>query len=131
MTNAAPTRKTTKVGLVVAKKMAKTVTVKVERQVRHPLYKKIIRRRRTFLAHDERDACKVGDKVRIVETRPISKRKRWRVVGILGADATLTASEIGETVIGEAPAAAPAAIEPQAETQAEPQAEPPAEESKP
>jgi small subunit ribosomal protein S17 len=118
MTNAAPTRKTTKVGLVVAKKMAKTVTVQVERQVRHPLYKKIVRRRRTFLAHDERDACKVGDKVRIVETRPISKRKRWRVVGILGADATLTASEIGEIVIGEAPAAepvAPAAVEPPAE----------------
>jgi small subunit ribosomal protein S17 len=123
MTNAAPTRKTTKVGLVVAKKMAKTVTVQVERQVRHPLYKKIIRRRRTFLAHDERDACKVGDKVRIIETRPISKRKRWRVVGILGADATLTASEIGDPVIGEAPAAVPAAVEPQAE--------PPAEETKP
>ena len=121
MTNAAPTRKTTKVGLVVAKKMAKTVTVQVERQVRHPLYKKIVRRRRTFLAHDERDACKVGDKVRIIETRPISKRKRWRVVGILGADATLTASEIGEPVIGEAPVEAPvaapaAAEEPAGET---------------
>jgi small subunit ribosomal protein S17 len=121
MTNATPSRKTTKVGWVVAKKMAKTVTVQVERQVRHPLYKKIVRRRRTFLAHDERDACKVGDQVRIIETRPISKRKRWRVVGILGADATLTASEIGEPVIGEAPVEAPvaevvAAEEPAGET---------------
>lgn len=108
MTNTAPSRKTTKVGWVVAKKMAKTVTVQVERQVRHPLYKKIVRRRRTFLAHDERDACKVGDQVRIIETRPISKRKRWRVVGILGADATLTASEIGEPEIAPAAAAEPA-----------------------
>lgn len=129
MTSTAPTRKTTKVGLVTAKKMAKTVTVQVERQVRHPLYKKIIRRRRTFLAHDERDACKVGDKVRIIETRPISKRKRWRVTAILGADATLTASEIGEVVIPAAVAAEPAA-EPGAEPAAEPAAEP-GEETKP
>ena len=115
MTNAAPTRKTTKVGLVVAKKMAKTVTVQVERQVRHPLYKKIVRRRRTFLAHDERDACKVGDKVRIIETRPISKLKRWRVVGILGADATATASEIVETPIVPSTSAEAPAVEPPAE----------------
>jgi small subunit ribosomal protein S17 len=121
MTNTVPTRKTTKVGLVVAKNTAKTVTVQVERQVRHPLYKKIIRRRRTFLAHDERDACKVGDKVRIIETRPISKRKRWRVIGILGADATLTASEIQETILGETPAVEPSVAETPAE--ADPAAE--------
>ncbi len=125
MTSTAPTRKTTKVGLVTAKKTAKTVTVQVERQVRHPLYKKIIRRRRTFLAHDERDACKVGDKVRIIETRPISKRKRWRVTAILGADATLTASEIGEVVIPAAVAtpaaeAAAPAVPGEAEAAAEP-----------
>jgi len=77
-------RKTTKVGIVIGKKMAKTVTVRVERQVRHPLYKKTIRRRKTFLVHDEVDACKVGDVVRIVETRPISKRKTWRVLEIVG-----------------------------------------------
>jgi small subunit ribosomal protein S17 len=138
MTSTAPTRKTTKVGLVTAKKMAKTVTVQVERQVRHPLYKKIIRRRRTFLAHDERDACKVGDKVRIIETRPISKRKRWRVTAILGADATLTASEINEPVIpgaaaepaaAEAPAAAPS--ETPVETPIETPAGPGTEESQP
>jgi small subunit ribosomal protein S17 len=64
--------------------MTKTVTVLVERQVRHPLYKKTVRKRRTFLAHDEYEKCKVGDLVRIIETRPVSKRKRWRVVEILG-----------------------------------------------
>jgi small subunit ribosomal protein S17 len=77
-------RKTTKVGTVIGKKMMKTVTVLVERQVRHPLYKKTIRRRKTFLVHDEADTCKVGDVVRIVETRPISKRKTWRVLEIVG-----------------------------------------------
>jgi len=77
-------RKTTKVGTVIGKKMMKTVTVLVERQVRHPLYKKTIRRRKTFLVHDEADTCKVGDVVRIVETRPISKRKMWRVLEIVG-----------------------------------------------
>jgi small subunit ribosomal protein S17 len=77
-------RKTTKVGTVIGKKMAKTVTVLVERQVRHPLYKKTIRRRKNFLVHDEVEKCKVGDVVRIVETRPISKRKTWRVMEIIG-----------------------------------------------
>ncbi len=76
-------RKTTKLGTVVGKKMMKTVTVLVERQVRHPLYKKTIRRRKTFLVHDATDACKLGDVVRIVETRPISKRKTWRVLEIV------------------------------------------------
>jgi small subunit ribosomal protein S17 len=83
-----PSRKTTKVGTVVGKKMTKTVTVLVGRQVRHPLYKKIVRKRRTFLAHDEYEKCKVGDIVRIIETRPVSKRKRWRVVEILGLAAS-------------------------------------------
>jgi len=90
-------RKTAKVGVVVGKKMKKTVTVRVERQLRHPLYQKIIRRRKTFLAHDEYEKCKVGDVVRITETRPISRRKRWRVTEIVG----LTPAE-PETVIGEA-----------------------------
>ena len=78
------TRKTSKIGVVVGKKMKKTVTVLVERQVRHPLYKKTIRRRKTFLAHDEYEKCKLGDVVRILETRPISKRKKWKVTEILG-----------------------------------------------
>ncbi|NOR12121.1 MAG: 30S ribosomal protein S17 [Candidatus Aminicenantes bacterium] len=77
-------RKTTKVGVVTGNKMKKTVTVLVERQVRHPLYKKIIKRRKKFLVHDEYEKCKIGDVVKIVETRPLSKRKRWRVKEIVG-----------------------------------------------
>jgi small subunit ribosomal protein S17 len=90
-------RKTTKVGIVIGKKMTKTVTVLVERQVRHPLYKKTIRRRKTFLVHDEVEMCKVGDVVRIVETRPISKRKTWRVLEIVGLSSRRSqAAENGE-----------------------------------
>jgi len=99
-------RKTTKVGTVVAKKMQKTVTVEVERQVRHPLYRKTIRRKQTFLVHDEAEKCKVGDIVRIIETRPISKTKRWRVLEIVGLAAALTATPIQDNPI-EAAAAEP------------------------
>jgi small subunit ribosomal protein S17 len=77
-------RRTTKVGVVTGNNMKKTVTVLIERQVRHPFYKKIVKRRKKFLAHDEYEKCKVGDLVKIVETRPLSKRKRWRVQEILG-----------------------------------------------
>ena len=77
-------QKTTKVGIVIGDKMKKTVSVLVERQVRHPLYKKIVKRRKMFLAHDEYEKCKVGDVVKIIETRPLSKRKRWRVTEIVG-----------------------------------------------
>jgi small subunit ribosomal protein S17 len=89
-------RKTAKVGTVVGKKMKKTVTVQVERQVRHPLYKKTIKKQKTFLAHDEYEKCKVGDMVRIIETRPISKRKKWRVVEIVGLSAHEIENEIGD-----------------------------------
>ncbi|MFB0565153.1 MAG: 30S ribosomal protein S17 [Candidatus Aminicenantaceae bacterium] len=77
-------RRTTKIGIVVGNKMKKTVTVLVERQLRHPLYKKIIKRRKKFLVHDEYEKCRIGDVVRIVETKPISKKKRWRVLEIVG-----------------------------------------------
>jgi small subunit ribosomal protein S17 len=87
MESRANIRKTAKTGVVISKKMKKTVTVLVERQVRHPLYKKIVRRKKTFLAHDEYEKCKVGDIVRIVETRPVSRRKRWRVEEIIGLSA--------------------------------------------
>ena len=96
MEGQAPKRKTTKTGVVIAKKMRKTVTVRLERQLRHPLYKKVIRRRKTFLAHDEYEKCKVGDIVRIIETRPISRRKRWRVAEIIGLSSAEAESEIGE-----------------------------------
>lgn len=77
-------RKTSKIGMVINTKMKKTVTVLVERQVRHPLYKKVIKRKKKFLVHDEYEKCKVGDVVKIIETRPLSKRKRWRIQEIVG-----------------------------------------------
>jgi len=69
-------------GLVVSNKMAKTVVVAVETRKVHPLYKKAIRVSKKYKAHDENSACKIGDKVKIVETRPLSKEKRWRVTEI-------------------------------------------------
>jgi small subunit ribosomal protein S17 len=70
-------------GLVVSDKMAKTVVVAVETRKVHPLYKKAVRLTKKYKAHDENNACKVGDKVKIVETRPLSKEKRWRVAEIM------------------------------------------------
>jgi len=72
-----------RVGRVVSDKMDKTVVVVVETLVRHPLYQRTVRHTRKFKAHDEQNACRVGDRVRIMETRPLSKDKRWRVVEIL------------------------------------------------
>jgi len=70
-------------GKVVSDKMDKTVVVAVETRVRHPLYERIIRRTRKFKAHDEQNACRIGDKVKMMETRPLSKDKRWRITEIL------------------------------------------------
>jgi small subunit ribosomal protein S17 len=70
-------------GKVVSNKMDKTVVVAVETLVRHPLYQRIIRQTKKFKAHDEKNACRNGDKVRLMETRPLSKEKRWRVIEIL------------------------------------------------
>lgn len=70
-------------GVVVSNKMAKTVVVAVVRQVRHSTYGKFVRKTKKFYAHDEARECNVGDKVRIVETRPLSKLKRWKVESIL------------------------------------------------
>ena len=73
----------TRTGMVVSEKMDKTVVVAIQDNVKHPLYKKIIKRTVKFKAHDEQNACGVGDKVLIMETRPLSKDKRWRVVEII------------------------------------------------
>jgi len=73
----------TRVGVVTSDKMDKTVVVSVETLVEHPLYKKRIKQTTKFKAHDEQNQCKAGDKVRIMETRPLSKDKRWRVVEII------------------------------------------------
>ncbi len=70
-------------GVVVSDKMSKTVVVAITQQVKHPLYKKYIRRTRKYFAHDERNECGVGDSVRIIESRPLSKKKRWRVQQII------------------------------------------------
>ncbi|MFA5383711.1 MAG: 30S ribosomal protein S17 [Eubacteriales bacterium] len=70
-------------GRVVSDKMDKTIVVAVETLVRHPLYQRTIRKTRKFKAHDEQNTCRIGDKVRIMETRPLSKDKRWRVVEVL------------------------------------------------
>ena len=73
----------TRVGKVVSDKMDKTVVVAIEDSVRHPLYKKIVKRTVRFKTHDENNQCKEGDRVLIMETRPLSKDKRWRVVEII------------------------------------------------
>lgn len=76
-------RRKTRVGQVVSDKMDKTVVVAVERLVRHPLLGKTIRRTTKLKAHDEKNECRIGDKVRVMETRPLSKEKRWWVVSII------------------------------------------------
>ncbi len=76
-------RRKVREGVVVSDRMNKTVVIEVKRLVRHPLYKKVIRRASRCKAHDADDQCGVGDRVRIMETRPLSKTKRWRVVSVL------------------------------------------------
>ncbi len=73
----------TRIGKVVSDKMDKTIVVAVEDSVKHPLYNKIIKRTYKLKAHDENNECAVGDKVKVMETRPISKDKRWRLVSIV------------------------------------------------
>ena len=73
----------TRTGKVVSDKMDKTIVVAVEDHVKHPLYSKIVKRTYKLKAHDENNECKIGDKVRVMETRPLSKDKRWRLVEIM------------------------------------------------
>lgn len=73
----------TEVGKVVSDKMDKTIVVAVEDSVKHPLYKKVVKRTVRLKAHDENNECTIGDRVRVMETRPLSKEKRWRLVKIL------------------------------------------------
>jgi len=76
-------KRATQVGEVVSRSGAKTIVVEVTRRVQHPVYKRYVNRRKKFHAHDERNECRIGDRVRIVETRPVSKMKRWRFVETL------------------------------------------------
>lgn len=73
----------TRVGLVSSNKMDKTIVVKVERKIKHPLYGKFLKKTSSFHAHDEKNECSIGDTVRIAETRPMSKTKRWRLVEVV------------------------------------------------
>jgi small subunit ribosomal protein S17 len=73
----------TRIGVVTSNKMTKTITVAVERKVKHPIYGKFVKKTTKFHAHDEKNECSIGDVVRIMETRPLSKTKRWRLVEVL------------------------------------------------
>lgn len=72
-----------RIGTVVSDKMDKTVVFQVERKTQHPIYKRVIKRTKRFKAHDENNKCRVGDKIKVMETRPLSKDKRWRVIEII------------------------------------------------
>jgi len=72
-----------RIGVVVSNKMEKTVVVSVESKFRHPIYGKVVRRSKKYKAHDEENACNIGDTIRMMETRPLSRDKRWRVAEIL------------------------------------------------
>lgn len=76
-------RRKTDIGKVVSDKMDKTIVVAVEDSFRHPLYNKIVKRTVKLKAHDEKNECKIGDRVKVMETRPLSKEKRWRLVEII------------------------------------------------
>lgn len=93
-------KRKTRTGLVVSNKMDKTVVVAVETLRRHPLYKKTIRRTTKYKAHDEKNECGIGDKVSIIETRPLSRHKRWRVAEILikGEVAEIQPKEIADNI---------------------------------
>ena len=73
----------TRIGIVISNKMEKTITVAIERRVPHPIYKKYFKKTTKLMAHDENKQCGIGDKVKIMETRPLSLKKRWRLVEIV------------------------------------------------
>jgi small subunit ribosomal protein S17 len=124
------TRRKERIGVVVSKKMQKTVVVAVETFKRHRIYKKILRQTRRFKVHDEKNACGLGDLVRIIETRPLSREKRWRVAEVLvrGEVPEVAPQEIGAELIEELsakmppPPPVPEAVVEEAEAIEEPEA---------
>jgi small subunit ribosomal protein S17 len=108
-------------GQVISTKMQKTVIVRVDRTFRHPLYGKVIRESRRFMAHDERNECQLGDVVVIVESRPLSRRKRWAVQNVVREVLSARTIEVAEV------ASAPEVEEPMVEAAAEEASEQPAE----
>ena len=99
--NDARRKRATRVGVVTSDKMDKSVVVRVERLVAHSLYKRYIRRSAKFMAHDEANACKTGDTVEIIESRPLSSRKRWRVQRIVRAGVGTRSGETKPAAAGE------------------------------
>ncbi len=89
------------IGTVVSDKMDKTVVVLVERLTQHPIYKKYIKKRKKFMAHDPKNMCRIGDKVKIIESRPLSRRKRWQVIEILERGKLLSRGDEEEQIIQE------------------------------
>jgi len=83
MTEVTKKNRKTRVGVVTSNKMDKSITLKVERRLRHPIYGKFVKKSKKFMAHDEKNECNIGDTVRIVESRPLSARKRWSLVEII------------------------------------------------
>jgi small subunit ribosomal protein S17 len=73
----------TRVGVVTSNKMEKSISVSIERRLPHPIYGKYVKRSNKFMAHDEKNECQIGDVVRIMETRPLSKNKRWRLIEVI------------------------------------------------
>ncbi len=93
-----PNLRKEKIGVVLSNKMQKTIVVQIERKTRHPLYGKVVSKAKKFKVHDEKNEAKVGDKVKIVETRPLSKEKRWRLVEILGSVSQNSSQDLKEVV---------------------------------
>ena len=87
--------KKTMTGVVVSNKMDKTVVFKVERRFSHPVFKKVVKTTKKYKVHDEKNECLEGDLVRIQETRPLSKEKRWRLLGIISRDKSLMSEKVG------------------------------------
>ena len=87
--------KKTMTGVVVSNKMDKTVVVKVERRFSHPVFKKVVKTTKKYKVHDEKNECVEGDFIRIQETRPLSKEKRWRLLGIISKDKSLMSEKVG------------------------------------
>ena len=87
--------KKTMTGVVVSNKMDKTVVVKVERRFSHPVFKKVVKTTKKYKVHDEKNECLEGDFIRIQETRPLSKEKRWRLLGIISRDKSLISEKVG------------------------------------
>lgn len=77
------TKRKTRIGLVTSNKMEKSITVSIEKRVKHPIYKKYFKKTTKFMAHDDKNECGIGDIVKIMETKPLSKNKRWRLVEVV------------------------------------------------